>query len=94
LLLVQLEVCNHQDMKSMVPTAEERTAHERYSTYIRGWRQGAGIQPMDPKFSEHPTLGVTYQEGYADGQKARSEAGRKAAKRFGYKPSILRLCQE
>lgn len=74
-------------------TAEEREAWERYQTYMRGWRHGTGSRPMDSKFSDHARLGAAYKEGYSDGYKLRVEASNKTAKRFGYVPSILRLCE-
>lgn len=75
-------------------TAEEREAWERYQTYMKGWRHGTSTKPMDPVFSEHKRLGETYKAGYTDGYKARVEASNKAAKHFGYVPSVLRLCDK
>lgn len=72
----------------------EREAHERYLVYMKGWRHGTCHKPMDPIFSRHQKYGGLYDEAYAAGQKARSEVATKVAKRFGYVPNILRLCDE
>jgi hypothetical protein len=78
----------------MSKTPEEREAHERFLVYMRGWRHGACMKAMDPTLAHHQKYGQTYDQGYADGHKSRSDASQRAAKRFGYTPSILRLCDE
>lgn len=78
----------------MSKTFEEREAHEKYLVYMKGWRHGACHKPMDPTFLHHAKYGSLYDEAYQTGQKARAEVSSKMAKRFGYTPTILRLCDE
>jgi hypothetical protein len=48
---------------------------------------------MNPKRAEHAdkNFAADYVAGYNEGYKARLEMGRKAAERFGYTPSPIRL---
>jgi len=72
----------------------ERTqAHELYMSYGRGWRDGAVNKAIDEKFSKHPTrldLTKAYMAGYEDGEMDRQIATNRAARNYGYVPSILR----
>ena len=78
-------------MQNQSKTKENIDAANKYHTWIRGWRDGAGMRPMRPDHSTHPTLGTTYNEAYAAGQQAARDIATTAATRFGYTPSILRL---
>ncbi len=71
-------------------TKDDIDAANKYHTWCRGWRDGAGMRPMRPDHSAHPTLGTTYDEAYAGGQQAARDMAAVAAARFGYTPSILR----
>lgn len=64
---------------------------ERFQSYIRGWRAGAAVQAMDPKFAQHPTLGADYNKGYTDGREAYRAAAVSACDQFSYKPNVLRI---
>jgi hypothetical protein len=71
-------------------TKEDIDASNKYHTWCRGWRDGAGMRAMRPDHLAHPTLGATYDEAYAHGQQAARDMAAVAATRFGYTPSILR----
>lgn len=71
-------------------TPEQIGASNKYHTWCRGWRDGAGMRPMREDHATHPTLGATYNEAYASGRKAAQDMAAAAAARFGYTPSILR----
>lgn len=69
---------------------------ESFHSYMRGWRAGAGIKPLDPRFTEHktrPDLKAEYERGYEDGQGAGRAAADAAAVRIGYAPTVLRLAE-
>lgn len=68
------------------------TPFERFHCYTRGWEAGAGIRPVDQCYVMHKDTRFQrlYTEGWNAGVQARVKASAKAAKRFGYKPSILR----
>lgn len=76
-----------------IVTKRENTPSERFQIYMRGWRAGAGVKPIDPVAEGHPTLGLDYIKGYDEGIKVRREASVAAAARYGYTPSILRLAE-
>lgn len=69
---------------------EEIDAANKYHTWCRGWRDGAGMRAMREDHLVHPTLGTTYSEAYAAGQAAARVMAEQASARFGYTPSILR----
>jgi hypothetical protein len=71
-------------------TPEEIDAANKYHTWCRGWRDGAGTRAMRPDHVAHPTLGTTYNEAYAAGQEAARVMAVDASNRFGYTPSVLR----
>jgi hypothetical protein len=62
------------------------TAHENYQLYMQGWRAGAGNNVANPAREDIEQ----YVRGYEDGCSARIRVYKAAAKRFGYKPDILR----
>jgi hypothetical protein len=64
--------------------------HERYMLYAAGFKDGAGVRPID---LEREGLGA-YDRGYADGQAARSNAIKAYAEAVGYEPTILRIAVE
>jgi hypothetical protein len=67
---------------------------ERFMSYYKGWRDGAGIKSKDALFTEgaaRPDLKAEYERGYADGRRANGAASKRAAKRLGYTPTVLRL---
>jgi hypothetical protein len=66
------------------------TIRDEFTAYIRGWSDGAGIHAMRPEFTSHATLATPYNEGYADGRKARNAAHVTASEKYGVKLSILR----
>jgi hypothetical protein len=72
---------------------KELSPFELFQTYKKGWRCGTGSGPLDPRFTEHKDQRFVdlYMEGYRDGVKARMKLDAKLMKRFGYKPSILRI---
>jgi hypothetical protein len=63
---------------------------DEFATYIRGWSDGASSVAMRSEFTSHATLAAPYNEGYADGRKARSAAHASASEKYGVKLSILR----
>lgn len=63
------------------------TPHERYMLYASGFKDGAGIRPID---SARAGLGA-YDRGYEDGVEARREAVGAYASEIGYVPSVLRV---
>jgi hypothetical protein len=68
----------------------EWTAHERYMLYASGFKDGAGVRPID---KEREGLGA-YDRGYADGRLARSNAIASYANEVGYRPTILRAADD
>lgn len=88
----------------MTPTDEETTAYSRFHMFRRGWTDGSGGRSMDPKRGSpktkaaqeavpDPVLLAAYEEGYTEGYTARKEGLQKAAKFYGYEPSILRTVE-
>lgn len=76
-----------------VPTPAERTASELFLAYRSGWRDGAINKVGDKKFVDHALrrdISLAYVEGYKQGQQDAHVAITMAAKRYGYRPSILR----
>ena len=71
------------------------TPFELFHCYMRGWEAGAGVKPADQRFVMHKDTRFQrfYTEGWNVGVQARVKASAKAAKRFGYKPSILRTAK-
>jgi hypothetical protein len=60
---------------------------------MRGWKDGCTAHAKRKEFTEHPTrpdLTAEYESGYADGFLLRTTTQRKAAKRIGYVPNVLR----
>jgi hypothetical protein len=72
---------------------EEIDAANKYHTWCRGWRDGAGMRPMRENHSTHPTLGATYDEAYACGQQEARDMAAIASARFNYTPSVLRTAE-
>lgn len=66
------------------------TMRDEFAAYIRGWSDGAIAVAMRPEFTEHTTLAMPYNEGYADGRKARNAAYVVASEKYGVSLSILR----
>jgi hypothetical protein len=66
--------------------------YDLHLQYVFGWGHGAGSKPIDESRSKHSILemATTYNNGYADGQKARKMAHVKSAKKFGVKMSPIR----
>ena len=71
-------------------------AGELWDTFMRGWTHGAGMRPLDPKFTQHTRIEIceAYAKGYEDGRASRNSAAQTAAQRFGYTPTVLRLQDE
>lgn len=67
------------------------TMKDEFAAYIRGWSDGAGVHAMRPEFTSHATLAAPYNEGYADGRKARNMAHVAASEKYGVKVSVLRV---
>jgi hypothetical protein len=83
----------HNPGEGLIPDAAERLAAELYHSEFRGWRDGAGIRAMDPKFTEHPTrpdLKAAYELGYRRGTEDRREMSKTIASKYSYEPTILR----
>ena len=72
-----------------------KSNQDRYMQYRTGWIDGAKASAMNPALSNHADneFAQDYITGYGEGYKDRMEMGRKAAKRFGYDPSPLRLLE-
>ena len=75
-------------------TPEQIEASNKFYTWTRGWRDGAGMRAIRPDHEAHPTLGATYSEAYASGQQAARDASAAASIRFGFTPLILRTADE
>lgn len=63
---------------------------DEFAAYIRGWSDGASVRVMRPEFTSHATLATSYNEGYADGRKARNMAHVAASEKYGRKVSVVR----
>jgi hypothetical protein len=76
-----------------MPTSND--AANQYQAYAKGWVAGAAVRAMDPAATGHtdPLIRDAYNLGYKDGQDARRADLEYAGKRYGYEPSILRLCE-
>lgn len=76
-----------------MPIADPDAANQ-WQSYRKGWVAGAGSKAMDPVFLTHTNekIRVAYEQGYTDGRLAINAAMTKAADRYRYRPSILRLC--
>lgn len=71
-------------------TQAEIDAADKYHTWVRGWIDGTHASVKRETCAKHPTLGPTYEDGYAAGRKSRAETLAMAAQHFGHKPRILR----
>lgn len=76
--------------REMIPSIRPA---DLYYQYWFGFTHGAASRGIDRERWNHmhTEMARAYQDGFADGRNAREKAGKKAAKRYGYKPSILRL---
>jgi len=76
-----------------VKTKAELDAANQWHTYQKGWVDGSHVRAMNPVCTGNDNLLIraAYNYGYTDGRTARNEAMQKAALRYGYEPSILRL---
>jgi hypothetical protein len=64
---------------------------DRFLAWTTGWRHGAGIHTVDEdKYSGNTELYLLYMDGWKIGMDVRREVMNEAAKRFEYKPNILR----
>ncbi|MDE2426744.1 MAG: hypothetical protein KGO96_12655 [Elusimicrobia bacterium] len=79
-----------------MPTKKQpaTTNRDLFMAYMRGWHCGAGIRPLDPKFTEHPNERIKeeYLNGWAVGRMVARDAAREAERLYGYSQSIIRLC--
>jgi hypothetical protein len=69
---------------------------ELFYAYCFGWRDGAGARGMDEtrsRLAEEP-IKSAYIEGWHDGEAARKKASAKAARKFDYKPQIIRTMKK
>lgn len=68
----------------------ERSYGERYSIYMRGWKDGASIKAMADRDGWRADLVEAYESGYGDGRAARRVAASNGAEKYGYTPLIVR----
>jgi hypothetical protein len=72
-------------------------AADEYQSYMRGWKNGACVNAMDPTFTTRDAadlMRIEYEAGYTAGRAARNVAAIMATARTGYEPSVLRLANE
>lgn len=63
-----------------------------FHSYMRGWRDGAGMKAIRKEFETHSDVSIksAYQDGYSDGRDSASSASEFASRKYSYIPSILR----
>jgi hypothetical protein len=70
---------------------------ELFWSYRRGWTDGTAGHPKRPEYVHHASrrdIAEAYEQGYAAGQAARTQALYTAAERYGYTPTLLRAASE
>lgn len=92
----QLPPLSHKEAADALGVAQSlgllaATMRDEFAAYICGWSNGAGIHVMRPEFTNHATLAAPYNEGYADGRKARNMAHVAASEKYGCKVSVVRV---
>lgn len=76
-----------------IPTPTQVLAHEKYQSYMRGWKDGCTARARRREFVEHetrPDLKEEYEAGYEEGMRVRAATQAEVATRIGYKPNVLR----
>jgi hypothetical protein len=73
---------------------DRRAAANCHQAYMRGWKNGASVNAMDPTFigrEKSDPVRKHYEIGYSDGRKARTIAADIATNLTGHVPAILRV---
>ena len=76
----------------MITSPKSIQSANLFHSYMRGWRDGAGMKAIRKEFETHPDVSLksAYEEGYSDGRDASSSASEYASRKYSYIPSILR----